>query len=242
MEWKKTSSSFPAMGTVMRITVYSRRDPNEALLAAKRRYEELDQRLSHYKADSEVSLLQPGRTVRVSPELFTILKFAQRLSLLTAGAFDVTLGNYQHLMLGKQTVSLTREGMRLDLGGIAKGFANDEAARVLRSRGISRYLLAASGDILVGDAPPGEPGWRVGLQNTERVLRRRAVSTSGNTYQPGHVQDSRSGGKVMGSQTVSVLAPESMTADALATACFILKPEERQSLLRSYRGAEAVSE
>jgi thiamine biosynthesis lipoprotein len=245
MEWRKISSAFPCMGTLVRITAYAKFDANPAILAAKRRFEELDQKLSDYKPDSEISQLKPFVSTRVSPDLFAILQFAQRLSLLSSGAFDVTVKGttigYQHLALGKQTVTLLKEGMKLDLGGIAKGYANDQAAKVLREKGVSRHLIAASGDILAGDAPPGEAGWRVGFQKVERTLRNRAVSTSGNTYQPGHILDPRSGKRVMVSETVTVLAKNSMTADALATSCLILNRDERKQLLKHYADVEVVS-
>jgi len=241
MELRKTSSSFPCMGTLIRISVYSSKDPAEAMLGAKLRFEELDARLSHYKPDSEINRLKPGLTTKVSSDLFAILTFAQRLSLLSGGAFDVTVrGNpagYQNIALGRHTVTLLKEGMLLDLGGIAKGYANDQASKLLSARGIRRHLIAASGDVLAR----GKPGWRVGFQQTERVLEDRAVSTSGNSYQPGHILDPRSGQRVMSSETVSVVARDSMTADALATTCLILKGAERAALLAAYAGAEVVS-
>jgi thiamine biosynthesis lipoprotein len=233
------------MGTVMRITVWAQRDATEEVLGARRVYESLDARLSHYKADSEINRLEAGRETRVSRELFTVLEFARRLWLRSGGVFDVTVRGrtvgFQHVLLGRGTVTLAAEGVQLDLGGIAKGFANDCASNYLRRRGLERHLLAASGDVLVWEAPPGAAGWTVGFQDTERVLRQRAVSTSGNTYQPGHIVDARNGEKVMRRETVTVIAPESMTADALATACLILNPEERGPLLRQYQGVELIS-
>ncbi|MBM3760621.1 MAG: FAD:protein FMN transferase [Acidobacteria bacterium] len=245
MEWRKTNSSFPCMGTLMRITAWKRGDATEALVAAKRRFEALDARLSHYKPDSEINRLKPGVATLVSRELFDVLTFASRLSLLSGGAFDVTVRGksvgYQYMALGNRTVTLTKEGMLLDLGGIAKGFANDEVAKVLREAGVKRFLIASSGDVLTGDAPPGEAGWVVEFQGIQRRMTRRAVSTSGNTYQPGHVLDPRRMEKVLKQETVSVLAPDSMTADALATACLILDPLERAQLTKSYKDVEVVS-
>ena len=224
------------MGTLISISVYSSKDPTEGILAAKRRFEDLDARLSHYKPDSEINQIKPGVETRVSADLFAILTFAQRLSLLSGGAFDVTVrGNpigYQNIALGRHTVTLLKEGMLLDLGGIAKGYANDQASMVLSAKGIRRHLIAASGDILAR----GKPGWRVGVQQTERVLEDRAVSTSGNTFQPGHILDPRSGHRVMSSETVSVVARDSMTADALATTCLMLKGAERAALLAAACG------
>lgn len=233
------------MGTVMRITAWARRDATEGLLGAQRVYESLDARLSHYKADSEINQLEVGRETKVSRDLFVVLEFARRLWLRSGRVFDVTVRGkrvgFEHVLLGRGTVTVAVEGVQLDLGGIAKGYANDCASNYLRRRGLGRHLLAASGDVLVWDEPPGAAGWRVGFQNTERVLRRRAVSTSGNTYQPGHIVDPRSGERVMKQETVTVIAPDSMTADALATAMWILKPREREALARQYQGVELIS-
>lgn len=229
----------------MRVTVWDKGEATEAVLGARRVYESLDARLSHYKTDSEINRLPVGRETRVSRELFSVLEFAKRLWLRSGGVFDVTVRGetvgFQHVLLGRGTVTIAREGVKLDLGGIAKGFANDCASNYLRRRGVGRHLVAASGDVLVWDAPPGEAGWKVGFQERERVLRRRAVSTSGNTYQPGHILDPRSGKKVMRQETVTVIAPNSMTADALATACLILEPKERAALVKQYQGVELIS-
>lgn len=134
-----------------------------------------------------------GEPVRVSDELFDILQRSQQISELSEGAFDVTVGplvrqwrrarraqtlptpdqinqaresvGWRKLKLDSQnkTVTLTVPKMQLDLGGIAKGYAADKALEVLRQRGITRALVAASGDIAIGDAPPGKRGWRVGV-------------------------------------------------------------------------------
>ena len=239
------------MGTLIRLTVYSKREPSEAMVAARKRFEELDARLSDYKPDSEINQLKTGVTTRVSPDLFAVLTFSKRLSLVSGGAFDVTIGartrgrsgnaGYQHMALGNQTVTLLQEQMQLDLGGIAKGYANDQASRVLSERGFSRHLIAASGDVLVNESPPGEAGWVVSYQEKAHVMRRQAVSTSGNTFQPNHILDPRTMTAVTVEGTVSVVARNSMSADALATACLILNLEERGQLLSHYAGAKLVS-
>jgi thiamine biosynthesis lipoprotein len=178
-----------------------------------------------------------GQPVRVSDELFDILQKSQRVAELSDGAFDVTVGpvirlwrrarrtaslppldalararqsvGHQKLKLDPRhkTVTLTVPDMQLDLGGIAKGYAADKALGVLRSHGIHRALVAASGDIALGDPPPGKPGWRVSIgapvSNPARsetaarragpeasasiartlLLRNAAVSTSGDAEQ-----------------------------------------------------------
>lgn len=134
-----------------------------------------------------------GQPVRISKELFEVLQKAQRIAALSDGAFDVTIGpvvrlwrrarrtgvlpaaemlaqartsvGWQKLKLDARnlTATLAAPNMQLDLGGIGKGFAADKALEVLKHRGITRALVAASGDIAAGDAPPGERGWRVGI-------------------------------------------------------------------------------
>src|SRR6185295_16651995 len=72
---------------------------------------------------------------------------------------------YKHLMLEEKnhTAKLLRPDMRLDAGGIAKGFAAEEALAKIRELGITQALVRASGDIAAGDSPPGEKGWKIGL-------------------------------------------------------------------------------
>ena len=254
MEWRKISSAFPSMGTLIRITVYTKDEgrASEAMVAARHRFEELDRKLSDYQADSEINQLKALVTTRVSEDLFAVLSFAQRVALLSGGAFDVTIGartrgrsgtvGYRHIALGNRTVTLLKPDMQLDLGGIAKGYATDEASRVLSKRGFGRHLIAASGDIRVDDAPPGERGWQIGLgtEGHQRELKHAAVSTSGNTFQPKHIWDPRTLEPVVRSGTVTVVAPSGICADALATACLVLRPEERKQLLSHYPHTECI--
>jgi thiamine biosynthesis lipoprotein len=243
------------MGTLIRITLYAMDEgrASAAMVAARHRFEELDQKLSDYKADSEINQLKSFVTTRVSEDLFAVLSFAQRVALLSGGAFDVTIGartrgrsgtvGYQHVALGNRTVRLLKPDMQLDLGGIAKGYAADEASRVLSKQGFPRHLIAASGDVRMNDAPPGERGWRVGLGSESRMreLAHAAVSTSGNTFQPKHIWDPRTLEPVVRSETVTVIASSGMCADALATACLVLRPEERGQLLSHFPGAECIA-
>jgi thiamine biosynthesis lipoprotein len=195
------------MGTLVRITIYSK--DASAMRAAFSRIAELDQKLSDYKPDSELNRLcrTHDQAVHVSEDLFRVLEASEKLSALTDGAFDVTIGPVTHLWrLGKspdsatmarvgwrnlrldkkrRTVELRLAGMQLDLGAIAKGYAADEALKTLRKLGVKRALIAVSGDIVAGDAPLGTKGWRVGLEPAggEVPLRNAAVSTSGDTEQ-----------------------------------------------------------
>lgn len=134
-----------------------------------------------------------NRPVKISADLFRVLDASQKLARRSDGAFDVTIGvvvrlwrrarrtnempdkdhiaralaltGYKklHLDAKTQTAWLEQEGMLLDLGGIAKGFAADEAMQVLKQQGIRSALVAAGGDIVVSNAPPQKRGWTVAI-------------------------------------------------------------------------------
>jgi FAD:protein FMN transferase len=190
------------MGTRARIVLYSsdKASAEKAANAAFQRIEELEQSMSDYREDSELNhLTREGvnHPQGVSPELFYVLEQAQKISRLSAGGFDITIGpvsrlwrearrshrvpraeeiaqaralvDYRNLELdtATRTVMLRRPGMQLDLGGIAKGYAADESIEVLRSRGIHSALVALGGDIRVMGTPPGSNGWKVEIENPD---------------------------------------------------------------------------
>ncbi len=221
------------------------------------------------------------RPVEVSPELFTVLWRAQEVAKWSSGAFDVTVGNlvqlwrrarktkvfpteaernaalaltgWQKMTLdpAKHTVRLQIAGMRLDLGGIAKGYADDCALEVLRHHGIRSALVSAGGDIVVSDPPPGEKGWRIEIENPEPnapkyvLLANKAISTSGDKFQfvefegkrYSHVVDPKTGLGLTEHWTGTVIANDGLTSDSLSTAVTILGAATSAKLLKHYRGA-----
>ncbi len=228
-----------------------------------------------------------GKPVRVSDELFDVLQKAQRLAKLSDGAFDETVGPLVRLwrrarrqeklpppdMLARaqalvgyrkvkldprnQTVTLTMPKMQLDLGGIGKGYAADKAMEVLKSHGITRALIAASGDILVSKPPPGREGWRVGIGALDKtpnelaqnlLLRDQAISTSGDTAQfveidgkrYSHIVDPRTGVGLTERLQVSIVARHATDTDGFATAVSILGVKPGLALVESQRGMEAL--
>jgi FAD:protein FMN transferase len=251
MAYQKITRQFPAMGSLVSLEVYARNEANalKAFVLIEKRFAALSAILSDYDPQSELNRLcrtAYQRAVPVSRELFTVLQFAQTLALRSRGAFDVSIGartrgrsgtvGYQYISLGAQTVSLAKPDMQLDLGGIAKGFAADEASLIFRRAGLPQHSVAASGDIVVGEAPPGQPGWRVGLGTADnyRVLTHSAVSTSGNASQPGHIYDPRTGESLRRQATIVVVAANGITADALATALSVLPLAEHEALVAQY--------
>ena len=228
-----------------------------------------------------------GTRVSVSEELFRVLAAGQELAARSSGAFDVTCGplvrlwrrarrtgelpdsrklaealessGYTKLHLDRATrsVVLDKSGMLLDLGGIAKGFAVDEAMKVLKRCGIRRALVAAGGDIVVSAPPPGARGWVIGIAPLEStdgppsrylLLRDSAVSTSGDAHQYvkiagvrySHIIDPRTGLGVTGHTSVTVTAQRCTTADGLATAASVLGPTDGPALIDSTPGAAAL--
>jgi thiamine biosynthesis lipoprotein len=219
----------------------------------------------------------------VSSDLLSILERAERYSSISEGAFDVTLGpvvalwrqarrshalpdpealseartrtGYRKIVLDRsaRTVRLLEPGMKLDLGGIGKGFAADRALEVLRARGLEQALVAAGGDIAVGAPPPGAAGWRIGIGERgtdpagDLVLHDCGVSTSGDTEQfveidgvrYAHIVDPRTGLGVRGAVRATVVAPDDTAADALATALCVLEPDAGLRLIESIDGAAA---
>jgi thiamine biosynthesis lipoprotein len=232
------------MGTLVGVTLYAR-SASEAKAAFARafgRISFLDSLLSDYRADSEVSRLSTT-PIPISRELDTVLRFARRVSEASQGAFDVTIGpltrlwrerraftdearalvNWRDLHIEHGKAWFAKPGMRVDLGAIGKGYAADEAAR---AAGVASVLVAASGDIVCREAPPGEKGWRVEAAGKVLTLRHAAVSTSGDSRQfferdgkrYSHIIDPRKGAALTEELEVSVVARNGLTADALATA------------------------
>jgi len=228
-----------------------------------------------------------GTKVTVSKDLFRVLEAGQRLAASSNGAFDITVGpvvrlwrrarrtgelpdtqrlanardsvGYAKVRLDRSTrsVILEKSGMLLDLGGIAKGFAVDEAMAVLKRCGIHRALVAAGGDIGVSAPPPGARGWLIGvapLESTKEppsqylLLRDRAVSTSGDANQYveiagvrySHIVDPRTGIGITGRSSVTIVANDCTTSDGLATAASVLGPSEGSRLIDSTPGAAAL--
>jgi thiamine biosynthesis lipoprotein len=225
--------------------------------------------------------------VQVSAELFTVLEASQELAQETDGAFDVTLApvvhlwrqarkdqklparttidaalrrcGYRKLVLdrARRTVFLESPDMLLDLGGIAKGYAADEALQVLRGHDIRRALVAASGDLSIGDPPPGKDGWRVGIDSPgesstdfARVLSlsNAGVSTSGDAEQfldaggtrYSHIIDPKSGMGLTRPITVTIVARRGIDSDGLATAVSVLGVRRGLDLIENRPNAAAL--
>ncbi len=163
----------------------------------------------------------------------------------------LTRVGYRHLRLDTDamTAFLEKDRMRIDLGGIAKGSVVDAGAKSLQADGFTHFLINAGGDLRV-NAPAGQPGWRVGITNPldprgpvlEMVERQQgAIVTSGdyekmveiNGTRYHHIIDPRTGLPAAGCISVTVIADTAQTADALATAFFVLGPQKGLCVMRT---------
>jgi thiamine biosynthesis lipoprotein len=221
-----------------------------------------------------------GPPVRVSRDLFVVLQRSQEVAQRSDGAFDITCGpivalwrrarkthllptpheieearslvGWERLRLDprRQTAQLLTPGMKLDLGAIGKGYADDCAQQTLKRFGITSALVEAGGDMVVSAPPPGQDGWKIEVSNAGEgahspVLRfaNVAISTSGDTEQfveiggrrYSHVVDPRTGQALTDRYEVTVIAPNGLTSDSLSTAICVLGPEKGQALARTYR-------
>jgi FAD:protein FMN transferase len=226
-----------------------------------------------------------GKAVPVSKELWEVTSRAIEISRGSEGAFDVTVGplvqlwrrarrqkempDHQKLEEARQVVGfglirmdppthaveLTKRGMQLDFGGIAKGYAIDQALAVLRAWGITRAMIQAGGDIGLGQCPPDAPGWRVAIPSlavgappqTILSLSRCSVSTSGDAWQfveiggrrYSHVVDPKTGMGLTDHCQVTIVAPDGITAEGLSKAVSVLGPKKGLELVEKTPRAAA---
>ena len=166
------------------------------------------------------------------------------------------LVDYRNVVLANGTVMLKKPGMLLDLGGIAKGYAADEALKILREEKINRALVAMGGDIALGDAPPEKEGWKVGIApifeegnkaGKFMILANQAVSTSGDTEQYveidgvrySHLVNPKTGIGLTRRISVSVVARHGIDSDSLTKVVSILGPEKGNDLIEKFPSASA---
>jgi thiamine biosynthesis lipoprotein len=212
--------------------------------------------------------------VHISDDLATVLEASLKMSQETGGAFDVTVGpltklwrqarhdrqmptpeaiaaarakvGYQklHLDSAAQTMQVDLPDMQLDLGAIAKGYAAEQALSVITHLGIKSALVAASGDLAFSAAPPGQPGWKIGVGTSDKVLTltNAAVSTSGASEQNleaggvrySHIIDPKTGVGLTNDITVTVVSRHGIDADAADTAVSVLGCEKGLALIETH--------
>lgn len=223
------------------------------------------------------------KPVVISAELFGLLTRAESFSNLTQGAFDITfasagfLYNYRahkkpdiqelqqavdainyhniHLDQGSHSVSYSKPGVKIDLGGIAKGHAVDNSILLLQKMDIKNALVTAGGDTRVIGKRWERP-WQIGIRdprNKEKMVARIpledvAVSTSGDYErffeQDGvryhHIIDPKTGDSARELQSVTIIGSDATTTDALSTSIFVMGRERGMQLINRLPGIDAI--
>ena len=224
----------------------------------------------------------------VSPAMLDILLASQKAYQQSKGAYDISIGplsmvwrkarktklfpDSSSVVKARQLIGLSRiridsthhsilmpvEGMRLDLGGIAKGYVAQKIVNFLKDQGIKQSLADAGGDMAMGDSPNTSQGWVVGVHVPETtdellqgylVLHNMAVATSGDAYQYiahngkkySHIIDPRTGYGIQSQRNVTVIAENGTDADWLATACSILPIGSAKKLAIRNRAALLIT-
>ncbi len=238
-----------AMGTTFEVTIVGE-DPAYARQLAGDAFAELrrvERELSRFVPSSDVSRinrLTAGQTVRVGAATYECLRVAAQVDAATDGAFDVTVGaGLTAARAGMEMVTLSADdnavtvgaaGVKVDLGGIGKGYAVDRIVEFLGEWGVAAALVHGGESTVLGKggAPGGEP-WTVGLRapgsedsQLERVrLRDRALSGSGALIHGRHIIDPRTG-RPAPRAAAWASAPTGTLADALSTAFMVMADDE----------------
>jgi thiamine biosynthesis lipoprotein len=222
--------------------------------------------------------------MRISKELFDLLTTAREYSEITDGAFDITYAsvgymydfrkrvrpdeaqiakalpavNYKHVLLdpAKQTVQFSQQGVRIDLGGIAKGYSVDRGIDILKSLGFTRAYVSAGGDSrIIGDRF-GRP-WMVGIRDptkgdgqviTRIPLVNAAISTSGdyerffeeNGVRYHHIIDPHTGHSASKVRSATIIGPYATRTDGLSKTAFVLGPEKAMEIYNRIDDIDAI--
>jgi len=219
----------------------------------------------------------------VTDELYAVIDRALYYSQATNGAFDITFAsvgylydyrnavrptesdiqqqlqgvNYKHIVLdaNNKTIHFKQPQVRIDLGGIAKGYAVDLAISRAQAYGVERIFVSAGGDTRIHGDRQGRP-WVIGIRhplNREKVIAKiplvnEALSTSGDYeryfdedgVRYHHIIDPKTGDSARKVHSVTILGPTAMDTDALSTSVFVLGAREGLALLESLEGIEGI--
>jgi thiamine biosynthesis lipoprotein len=244
----------------------------------------IDANMSPYKPDSELSRINreaAQKPLPISQEMYGLIARSIEFSKLSGGAFDITFSSvgylydyahvkptdeqiarcarhrYRHLQLDPKarTIHYARPGVRIDLGGIAKGYAVDNCIAILKGRSITNAIVTAGGDSrLLGDKR-GRP-WNVGIRDPRQrgevavvlPLADVAISTSGDYeryfeedgVRHHHIINPRTGKSATGVRSVTIIGPDGITTEGLTKSVFVKGPKEGMRLIESLKGVDAI--
>ncbi|HTB82493.1 MAG TPA: FAD:protein FMN transferase [Candidatus Sulfotelmatobacter sp.] len=207
--------------------------------------DELESKLSRFRANSEISHLAQlgvGETMRVSTPVFACLQLAKQMETATRGAFSICAApgraqkDFPKWLLDNFSIRCESGKLEFDLGAIGKGFALDRMADNLREWSCPAFMLVAGGSsILAGDAPENTAGWSCGLGDDGSpqrfYLKNISLSGSGLSVKGAHIFDPRTGGAARRKNRAWALADRAAESDALSTACMVLDETEILQIL-----------
>src|SRR5579862_6193180 len=255
----------------------------DAVMAEMRRIDTLMSHYKPESQLSQINARAAQEPVQVDAELFDLIKLSTHYSIITEGAFDITYASVGHLydyphhvkpteeqikaaLPGvnwrnmrldpvQHTVRFEHPGMRIDLGGIGKGYAVDRGIAILKERGIAHAVVTAGGDSrIIGDRM-GRP-WLVGIRNPDdknKVVTRipltdSAMSTSGdyeryfdeNGIRYHHIIDPRKGHSASKVRSATILAPTATQTDGMSKTAFVLGPEKALEIINRMPEYDAI--
>ena len=247
--------------------------------------ERVDRLMSNFKEDSDISRINRGagiEDVAVDKDVIEVIKKSIYYSEISNGAFDITIGGveelykfedkgrmpekgkfknsvslvgYKNIIINGNTVRLTKKGMKLDLGGIAAGYAVDKGIDTIKKNGVVDALINAGGDIrVIGESENGK--WKIGILHPREenklintlTLKDISVTTSGDyrkyfisggkRYH--HILNPSTGLPTEGVQSVTIIAPLAVDSDALATAVFVLGKKKGMEMIERLKDVEGI--
>jgi FAD:protein FMN transferase len=255
----------------------------DAVMAEMTRIDNLMSHYKPESQLSQINARAVQEPVQVDPELFDLIKLSTHYSQITEGAFDITYAsvghlydfphhvhpteeqikaalpavNWRNMLLDSEhhTVRFEHAGMRIDLGGIGKGYAVDRGIAILQARGIRHAVVTAGGDSrIIGDRM-GRP-WLVGIRNPDdknKVVTRiplvdSAMSTSGdyerffdeNGVRYHHIIDPRTGHSASKVRSATILGPTATQTDGMSKTAFVLGPEKALEIINRMPEYDAI--
>ena len=279
---KPQEISLFAMDTYMTLAAYGD-NADEALTAASREINRLEATLSRTIDTSDVSRLNAGEAVEVQPETRALLERALTLSDETGGTFDMTVAPLVALwgitsdaprvpsqeeidallpLVGGEHVHMDDAvtldtGCAVDLGGIAKGYASQQVADILRAHGVTSAVVSLGGNVYVCGSKPDGSAWNVGVQDpaasgyaaivaltdcfavTSGGYQRYFEAADGTVYR--HILDPRTGRPADSDLlSVTVISDDGTAADAYSTALYVMGEQEAVSFWRAHGGFELI--
>ena len=273
------------MGTIVTIEIVGTKTNAETTInSAFKEIDRIEGLMTTFDSNSEIGILNAeGQVDNVSDDLIYVIEQSIHYGNISDGAFDVTikpilnlwktkiiageyptgqeinetltLVNYSNITVENNTIYFNAEGMSITVDGIAKGYAVDQAVKVLKNNGYVSGFVNAGGDGMYFGTKPDGSYWNVGLRNPENKsqsivvmeISDMAVATSGNyeryfneSARLSHISDPRTGYSSQSLLSATIIAGSAMEADTLATTVFVLGPDKGLKLIENIQNTECI--